>query len=340
MNIAVFSAKEFDHEYLQTAGDKYGLSLTFFESGLDAQTAALAKGFDVVSIFCNDNLNRDTIRILANQGTRLIALRGAGYNNVDLTACAENAIKVVRVPEYSPYAVAEHTFGLILALNRKIHKAYNRVREGNFALDGLMGFDLHGKTIGIIGAGRIGGCVAQIANGFGMHVLLSDPEPVDSLRRLGTYTDNQEIFAQSDIVTLHCPLTPDTRHLVDGGALDTMKHGVMLVNTGRGALIDTSALIQRLKTGQIGLLAIDVYEEEADMFFEDRSSAVLMDDVFARLLTFNNVLITGHQAFLTHEALTQIAETTMSSILAWSQRSPLVNEIAAPTGEPRTAVAS
>lgn len=331
MNIAIFSAREFDHKYLQTAAESHGLKLDFFEAGLGSQTTSLAYGYEVVSIFCNDNLNRETISTLAGNGTRLIALRGAGYNNVDLEACGDHDVHVVRVPEYSPYAVAEHTFGLILALNRKIHKAYNRVREGNFALSGLMGFDLHRKTIGIIGVGRIGGCVAKIANGFGMRVLLSDPEQNDEFEHLGSYASNDEIFEQSDIVTLHCPLNPQTHHLIDATAMDKMKHGVMLINTGRGALIDTAALIQQLKTGQIGLLAIDVYEEEADMFFEDRSSAIMMDDVFARLLTFNNVLITGHQAFFTHEALTQIAETTIASILAWSKGETMVNEIALAT---------
>ncbi len=327
---AIFSAKEFDHEYLQTAAERAGLELVFFESGLGPQTTSLADGFDVVSIFCNDHLAAATVQVLAAQGVRLIALRGAGFNNVDLDACGRHGIRVVRVPEYSPHAVAEHTFGLILTLNRKIHKAFNRVREGNFALSGLMGFDLYGKTIGIIGAGRIGGCVAGIAHGFGMQVLLFDPNPSSKLELFGRYSSLDEILRTSDVVTLHCPLNEHTRHLINADALEKMKRGAMLVNTGRGALIDTAALIQGLKDGQVGQLAIDVYEEEANMFFEDRSSSMLMDDTFARLLTFNNVLVTGHQAFFTHEALTQIAETTISSILAWRQGERLTNEVLSP----------
>ena len=330
MKTAVFSAKDFDRTFLLPAAQNHGIDLTFFETRLDSHTASLAAGFKAIAVFANDDVNAKTVDELARVGVGLIALRGAGFNHVDLEACAKHSIRVVRVPEYSPYSVAEHTFGLILSLNRKIHKAYNRVREGNFSLNGLMGFDLFGKTIGIIGAGRIGGRVARIAHGFGMQVLLVDPYPEPVLKDVGEYCEFETLAQKSDVITLHCPLAPNTWHLINGPALDKMKSGVMLVNTSRGALVDTRAVIARLKTGFIGSLAIDVYEEEAGMFFKDQSLTVMQDDVFARLLTFPNVLITGHQAFFTREALHQIAETTAANILAWTNDETLENEVIAP----------
>ncbi len=316
IKIAFFSTQDYDREYFDRAIQGQPVEVEYFDFPLNAQTAKLARDCQAVCLFVNDEVRAGVVKTLAECGVQLIALRCAGFDNVDLKACQTNGISVVRVPEYSPHAVAEHTFGLILTLNRKIHKAFNRVREGNFALDGLLGFDLQGKTIGVVGCGKIGSCVARIAKGFGMDVLLVDLNPVPQLENYGDYTDIEAVFSEADIVTLHCPLSEATLHMIDDKALDRMKPGAMLVNTSRGALVDTAAVIGRLKSGRLGALAIDVYEEEADIFFQDRSSTVLKDDVFARLLTFHNVLITGHQAFFTHEALTKIAHTTVASVLA------------------------
>ncbi len=270
----------------------------------------------------------ETLRALARQGVRLIALRCAGFNNVDLAAARDLSVTVARVPAYSPHAVAEHTLAMILALNRKIHRAYNRVREGNFALDGLLGFDLHGKTVGIVGTGQIGTVVARILSGFGCRLVAHDPQPNAECEALGVrYVPLDEMFATSAIVTLHCPLTPDTHHLVDAGLLSRAGAGLMLINTGRGALIDTRAVIRALKSGALGSLGIDVYEEEADLFFEDLSGRVLHDDVFARLLTFPNVLVTGHQAFFTREALAGIAETTIANVSAFAADGRALHEV-------------
>ena len=321
--VALFSAQQYDREYFLKATIGTSVQVDFFSAALNHKTAALANGYDVVCAFVNDELDAKVVEQLSDYGVKLIAMRCAGYHNVDLEACQTHDLPVVRVPEYSPYSVAEHTFGLILALNRKIHKAFNRVRESNFALDGLMGFDLYGKTIAVIGCGKIGAQVAKIAKGFGMDVLLVDPVPNPELENFGDYTDLEAAFEESDIVTLHCPLNHQTRYLINDKTLDQMKIGSMLVNTSRGALVDTDAVIKRLKWSQLGALAIDVYEEEADIFFQDHSDSILKDDVFARLLTFPNVLITGHQAFFTHEALTQIAETTVASILAMANDQPL-----------------
>ncbi len=254
-------------------------------------------------------------------GVRLLALRSAGFNHVDLETAAALGMVVGRVPEYSPYAVAEHTVALLLALNRHLHRAYARVREGNFALEGLLGFDLHGRTIGVVGTGKIGECVARIMAGFGCQLLGFDPQPNPACVALGMrYVDLPEMLAQSDVITLHCPLTPQTRHLINADALARMKHGAMLLNTSRGAVVDTPAVIAALKAGTLGSLGLDVYEEESDLFFHDLSGEVLQDDVFARLLTFPNVLITGHQAFFTEDALTAIAETTLANINAFEDR--------------------
>ena len=310
------------------ANASHGHELTYFEPRLTRETSALAAGFPAVCVFVNDQLDATVLAALARQGTRLIALRCAGFNNVDLAAAREAGLTVVRVPTYSPHAVAEHTLGLVLALNRKIHRAYARVREGNFALDGLLGFDLYGQTVGIVGTGQIGAVVTRIMGGFGCRILAHDPFPNPECEALGArYVALPELFADSDIITLHCPLTPQTRHLINAQALQQMKPGVMLINTSRGALIDTPSVTEALKSGKIGYLGLDVYEEEADLFFEDLSNIVLQDDIFARLLTFPNVIITGHQAFFTRNALERIAETTLANITTFEQSLASPNEI-------------
>ncbi|MBI1928655.1 2-hydroxyacid dehydrogenase [Candidatus Poribacteria bacterium] len=328
MKVAVFSTKSYDRRFLEAANAAYGHELIFFESRLTHETSALASKFPGVCVFVNDQLDATLLTALAREETRLIALRCAGFNNVDVTTAHGLGLTVVRVPAYSPYAVAEHTVGLILALNRKIHRAYNRVREGNFALDGLLGFDLHERTVGIVGTGKVGTIVAQIMRGFGCHLLAYDLFPNPGCEGLGVkYVSLPALFAASDIITLHCPLMPETHHLINTQALGQMKPGVMLVNTSRGALIDTRAVIEALKSGQIGYLGLDVYEEEADLFFEDLSGHLLQDDVFARLLTFPNVIITGHQAFFTQNALERIAETTLANITAFEKGQACPNEV-------------
>jgi D-lactate dehydrogenase len=318
MRIAVFSSKIYDRETLSAANAEHGHELVFLEPHLDAATVALARGFPAVCVFVNDRLTAATLHDLAGHGTRLIALRCAGFNNVDVEAADQLGVVVARVPAYSPYAVAEHAVCLMLALNRNIHRAYARVREGNFSLQGLLGFDMHGRTAGIVGTGRVGAAVTRILTGFGCRVLAHDPFPNQECRALGAqYVFLEQLWEESDIVSLHCPLTPQTHRLVDTAALRRMKRGVMLINTGRGALIDTSAVIEAIKTGQIGHLGLDVYEEEADLFFEDLSDRVIQDDLFMRLLTFPNVIITGHQAFFTAEALHNIAATTLANVSAF-----------------------
>ncbi len=320
MKIAVFSTKSYDQTFLEEANKVYRHELSFLEPRLTKETTPLAAGFPVVCGFVNDVLDADVLTVLAAQSTRLIALRCAGFNNVDVEAAQELGLTVVRVPGYSPHAVAEHTAGLILALNRKIHRAYARVREANFSLEGLLGFDLHGRTIGIVGTGQIGAVVAKIMLGFGCRVLAFDLRPNQDCVSLGVeYVSESEVLSNADIVTLHCPLTPKTYHLINADTLETMKTGVMLINTGRGALIDTRAVIKALKSGKVGYLGLDVYEEESDLFFEDLSSRVIQDDVFMRLLTFPNVIITGHQGFFTQEALQNIAETTLANITAFEK---------------------
>jgi D-lactate dehydrogenase len=328
MKVAIFSTKPYDVEFLNEANDASRLSLTFLEARLTCETAPLARGFDAVCAFVNDSVDRDTLVLLQGGGVRLVALRSAGFNHVDLVAARDLGITIARVPAYSPHAVAEHTIALILCLNRRIHRAYNRVREGNFALDGLMGFDLHGKTAGVVGTGIIGERVATILTGFGCRVLAHDPQVNPVCAALGvTYVSREELFGRSDVVSLHCPLTPDTRHLVDAALLAKTKPGLMLVNTSRGAVIDTRAAIRALKDGTLGSLGLDVYEEEADLFFEDLSDRYIRDDVFARLLTFPNVLITGHQGFFTREALSTIARTTLDNIVSFAERGRPVHEV-------------
>lgn len=292
--------------------------LYFLESSLSLSTAALAQGHEVVCAFINDDLSAPVLEQLAQGGTRLIVLRSAGYNHVDLTAAQRLGLAVARVPAYSPHAIAEHSLALILALNRRIHRAYNRTREGDFSLHGLIGFDLHGKTVGIIGAGKIGAVLARIMLGLGCKVLAFDPQIDAELSTQGVrFTDLDELLNHSDIVSLHCPLNSQTHHLINAHRLAQLKPGAMLINTGRGALIDTPALIKVLKSGHLGYLGLDVYEEEADLFFQDGSDQPLQDDVLARLLTFPNVIVTAHQAFLTQEALACIAQTTLANLAAW-----------------------
>ena len=314
MKIAIFSTKQYDRASLDrvNAGRH---DIAYFEPRLDQATALMARGHEAVCVFVNDRLDAAVLEVLHAGGTRLVALRCAGFNNVDIPVAQRLGVTVVRVPAYSPHAVAEHTVGLILALNRKLHRAYNRVREGNFALDGLLGFDLNGRTVGIVGTGRIGTVVARIVSGFGCKVLAFDPLPDESCRALGVhYASLGELLGAADIITLHCPLTPENHHLIDAGALAKMKSGAMLINTSRGGLLDTRAVIDALKSGKLGHLGLDVYEEEGDMFFEDLSSTILRDDIFTRLLTFPNVIITGHQGFFTREALDNIARTTIDNI--------------------------
>ncbi len=315
MRIAVFSTKPYDRESLEAANAAFGHELVYFETRLVAETCALAAGFDAVCAFVNDQLNSQNLRQLHAGGTRHIALRCAGFNNVDLPTAQELGLAVVRVPAYSPHAIAEHTIGLMLTLNRKIHRAYNRVREGNFALNGLLGFDLQGKTAGIVGTGRIGCVVAQLLHGFGCRLLAYDTYRNPECQKLGVeYVSFDELLTASDIVTMHCPLTPETFHLIGESAIGKMRPGVMLINTSRGAVIDTKALIAGLKSGQLGAVGLDVYEEESEFFFEDLSNSILADDVLARLLTFPNVIVTGHQGFFTHEALHAIAATTLGNL--------------------------
>ncbi len=330
MRVAVFSTKGYDRLFLGEANQSAGHELVFLEPRLTVETKGLAQGFPCVSAFVNDRLDETVLEALSAGGTRLIALRSAGFNHVDLRAAGRLGLAVVRVPAYSPHAVAEHAVALMLALNRRVHKSYVRVREGNFALDGLLGFDMHGKTVGIVGTGQIGTCVARILHGFGCELLAHDVAPNPECEALGAqYVRLTKLLGKSDIVTLHCPLSPQTHHLIDGEAIGAMKPGVMLINTSRGGLVDTRAVIVALKHGRIGYLGIDVYEEEGDLFFEDLSGEVIQDDVFSRLLTFPNVLITGHQAFFTREAVQRIAETTVANVTAFERGERLVNAVTA-----------
>lgn len=315
MRVAFFSTKPYDRRFFTAANEQHGFELKFFEPRLTPETMALAQGFDAVCVFVNDQLDADILEQLKDAGIKTIALRCAGFNNVDLKAAEDAGLQVVRVPAYSPYAVAEHTVGLMLTLNRRIHRAYNRVREANFALDGLLGFDFHGKTVGVIGTGRTGALTAKIMHGFGCDLLGSDMRENPDCLELGMkYMPVDDLLAKADVVTLHCPLTPETEHLINEKRVQKMKPGVMLINTSRGRVVDTKAVIEGLKSGQIGSVGMDVYEEEADYFFEDLSNNVIADDVLARLLTFPNVLVTGHQAFFTREAMQAIADTTLNNL--------------------------
>lgn len=327
MKIAFFSTKSYDRQFF----DHYVTTheIIYFEARLITQTVNLAAGCDAVCVFVNDKLSRNAINELKKIGIKLIALRCAGFNNVDLAAAKENGIAVVRVPAYSPYAVAEHALALILTLNRKTHKAYNRVREGNFSLERLTGFDLHGKTVGVIGTGKIGQIFCDIMLGFGCKILAFDLVAHQPTVAKGVeYLPLIEIFEQADIISLHCPLNEQTKHLVNDQTIAMMKEGVMLINTSRGALINTAAAINGLKTGRIGYLGLDVYEQEEKLFFNDLSENIIQDDEIMRLLSFPNVLITSHQGFFTEEALTQIAQITLENIDAFEAGKPLKNIVA------------
>jgi D-lactate dehydrogenase len=328
MNITFFSSKNYDNLSFTQANDNFQYKLNFLDVKCTEQSIELAKKSDAICTFVNDHINASMMHALAQMNIRIIALRCAGFNQVDLKAAAEYGIRVVRVPAYSPEAVAEHAFALILGLNRKTHKAYNRIREGNFSIDKLQGFTLAGKKIGIIGTGNIGSACARIALGFGMKIYAYDPSPSESMQNLGVhYCTLDTLLEHSDIISLHCPLNDHTRYLIDTQSLNKMKKGVMLINTSRGGLVDTKAAINALKSGQIAALGVDVYEEEEHLFFEDYSESLIDDEVFLRLMTFPNVLITGHQAFLTHEALSEIAHTTLNNITALKNTQSCINEV-------------
>lgn len=328
MKVILYSTHKFEREYLEEAfNGKH--EVKYIGSPLTIENASLALGHEAVSIFVSDDASASVLQILRKAGVKFLALRSAGYNHVDLVEAKKLNIKVARVPEYSPYAVAEHAVALMLALNRKLIRAHNRVMEQNFSLDGLVGFDMHGKTIGIIGTGKIGSVVAKIMNGFGCRIYTNDKFENEELKNKYDviYTDCETLCRESDIITLHIPLTPETKYLIDMNCISKMKRGVMIINTSRGALINTKEVIEAIKTGQIGCLGIDVYEEESGLFFEDRSTEILQDDRIARLMTFNNVLITSHQAFLTDTALKNIAETTVINIDCFEKNKLNKNEL-------------
>lgn len=328
MKIAVCSAQAHDREFLLAANAELAHELVFFDAHLNEETWQMTAGFTAVCVFVNDRLNAAVLAHLAEQGVRLIALRCAGFNNVDVEAASLLGIRLVRVPAYSPYAVAEYSVALMMALNRHIPRAYNRVRDGNFALQGLLGFDLRGKTVGIVGTGRIGAVVAEILRGFGCNLIAHDPQQNLDCIKLGVaYVTLPQLYAASDIITLHCPLNEASLHLIDAAAIAMMKPGVMLINTSRGGIIDTVAVVDGLKSGKIAYLGLDVYEQEGDLFFRDLSNFVIQDDIFERLLTFPNVLITGHQGFFTKEALLNIAQITLKNISVFEQTGQCQNEV-------------
>ncbi len=328
MNIAVFSARRYDKSMLADANAGAGHALRFLEDRLTAGTAPLAKGCEAVCVFVNDSVDAEVLELLASQGTRIVATRSTGFNHIDAGAAQRLGITVVRVTDYSPHSVAEFAVGLLLAVNRKIARASTRTRDGNFDLDGLMGFDLHGKTVGVIGTGKIGVIFARIMAGFGCSIVGYDKFPSPAFEALGgRYVGIDELLQCSDVVSLHCPLTPDTHHIVDAASLARVKRGCILVNTSRGGLVDTECAIAALKSGQLGGLAIDVYEQEASLFFQDLSSTIITDDVIQRLVSFPNVIVTGHQAFFTVEAIGQIMRTTIESISDFEQGLPLRNRI-------------
>ncbi|WP_188370699.1 2-hydroxyacid dehydrogenase [Muriicola marianensis] len=328
MKVAVFSTKPYDQEYFDRFADKGQLQFTYFDSPLNKDTANLATGFEVICVFVNDKVDRETVSQLAELGVRLIALRCAGYNNVDLDAAKEKGIRLVRVPAYSPEAVAEHALALILTLNRKTHKAYNRVREGNFSLNKLMGFNLHRKTVGVIGTGKIGATFCRIMKGMGCKVLAFDLYPSQKLIEEGIqFGSIDEVFQQADIISLHCPLNPDTKHMINRESLSKMKQGIMIINTSRGALINTPDILEGLASKKVGFLGIDVYEQEENLFFKDLSEMIIEDDLILRLISYPNVLITSHQAYFTREAMEEITHTTIDNIREYADGEKLTNEV-------------
>ena len=328
MNIALFTAKSYDKHYFDQQLSDTDHKITYYEDALSTDTAALTRGYDAVCVFVNNIIDRETIEMIADFGVKVIALRAAGCNNIDLDAAKDVGLQVFRVPAYSPDAVAEHTAALILTLNRKTHKAYNRVRENDFSLEGLTGFNIHGKTVGIIGTGKIGTAFCRIMKGFGCSVNAYDPYENDEVKEMGgKYMELDELLAKSHIISLHCPLMPKTRHMIDKKAIDKMNDSPMLINTSRGGLVKTTDVIDGLKEKKIGSLGIDVYEQEENLFFQDLSEEVIHDDEIARLLTFPNVVITGHQAFLTDEALTEIAKTTLQNLTDYEAGRDVENKI-------------
>lgn len=332
--IAFFDAKPYDRKSFDTINKNFGFDITYFDAHLNPDTVKLTKGFDVICAFVNDNIDKEVIMHLVEHGVRLIALRCAGYNNVDFKV-AYGKIHVVRVPAYSPYAVAEHAVALMLSLNRKTYKAYYRTRDGNFSINGLLGFDMTGKTAGVVGTGKIGKCLIPILKGFGMNVLAYDPYPDEEYakEKKFEYVTLEKLYKNSEIISLHCPLNAGTEHMINEKTISQMKDGVMIINTGRGKLIHTEALVNGLKSGKIGLAGLDVYEEESEYFFEDLSTEMIADDILARLLTFPNVLITSHQGFFTSEALHNIAETTLENITEYFNEGYLKNEICYKCGD-------
>lgn len=330
IKIAVFSSKHYDREHLEIANKNFGFEIEYYEHKLSCKTAVTAKDFDAVCIFVNDEADKKALKELSSFGVKILALRCAGFDNVDLKEAEKLGISVVRVPAYSPEAVAEHAVALMMTLNRRTHKAYQRTRDANFSLDGLTGFNMHNRTAGVIGTGKIGQAVIRILKGFGMKILAHDPYPTDVVVELGAkYVSLDELYANSDVITLHCPMTPQNYHLLNAQSFKKMKDGVMVINTSRGGLLDSSAAIDALKQSKIGALGMDVYENERDLFFEDNSNDVIQDDVFRRLSACHNVIFTGHQAFLTREALLNISETTLSNIDAIYQGKECANIVKA-----------
>lgn len=334
MKIAVFSARPYDQQFLDEANQRRGagplFEFLYFDAALDLHTAALAQDCEAVCVFVNDRLDATVLQALQALGVRAVLLRCAGFNNVDLAAAGQLGLFVARVPAYSPEAVAEHALALVMTLNRRTHRAYNRVREGNFMLDGLLGRTLHGETVGIVGTGKIGLATARIFNGMGCTVLGHDPFPSPDFVAIGASVALDELLARSDVVSLHCPLTPETHHLIDDVSLAAMKPGAMLVNTSRGGLVDTHAVIRALKSHRLGHLAIDVYEQESGLFFQDRSGEIIDDDAFQRLMTFPNVLVTGHQGFFTVEALQEISAITLRNLTDYAAGTPCPNRVLPP----------
>ncbi|EGU36375.1 D-lactate dehydrogenase [Vibrio ichthyoenteri ATCC 700023] len=329
LNIAFFSSKSYDESSFKNASLHRDVNFHFYDFLLNKKTAKMAKGCEIVCAFVNDDLSRPVLEELASRGIKMIALRCAGFNNVDLAAAKELGMVVARVPAYSPEAIAEHTVGLMMTLNRRFHKAYQRTRDANFSLEGLVGFNFHGRTAGIIGTGKIGLAVIRILKGLGMNVLCYDPYPSEVATSLGAnFCDLSTLIEQSDVISLHCPMTKDNYHLLDGEAFSRMKQGVMIINTSRGELLDSLAAIEALKEGRIGSLGLDVYESEKDLFFHDKSNDVIVDDVFRRLSACHNVIFTGHQAFLTVDALNNIAETTLDNIDSFINHKPSANYLA------------
>lgn len=335
INIAFFDTKPYDRKSFDRMAEKYDFEITYYETRLNRQTANLTKGHNVVCAFVNDSIDEKTIDELYENGVRLIALRCAGFNNVDFKA-AHGKIHIVRVPAYSPHAVAEYAMALLMTLNRKIHKAYSRTRDGNFSINGLLGFDMYGKTAGVIGTGKIGRCMIDICLGFGMNVVAYDPFPDEeyAAEKGIEMVSLNELYRNSDVISLHCPLTPETQHIINSHSINLMRQGVTIINTSRGKLIHTDSLINGLKSGKISGAGLDVYEEESDYFFEDLSTELIADDTLARLMTFPNVLVTSHQGFFTQEALENIALTTLNNIQEFAEEKQLTNEVCYQCDEP------